>query len=43
MEKLKEINRLLDEVLASLETRIFIESVVEVKDNKGSIALVGLK
>ena len=40
IEKLKEINRLLDEVLSNVETRIFIESVIDIKDNTGTNVLV---
>ena len=33
IEKLKEINRLLGEVISKLETRMFVESVGDIKEN----------
>jgi hypothetical protein len=47
LEKLKEINGMLDIVLMELETRIFIESVSEIKekltDNKNPRIMTNIK
>jgi len=43
IEKLKEINKILEEVLSKLETRIFIESVPNIRENKGNEMFARLK
>lgn len=47
IEKLKEINKMLDIVLMELETKLFIESISEIKeklvDNKKARTVINIK
>ena len=47
IEKLKEINKMLDIVLMELETKLFIESISEIKeklvDNKKTRTVINIK
>ena len=47
IEKLKEINKMLDIVLMELETKLFIESISEIKeklvDNRKARTVINIK